>query len=402
MREFATEELTAHEEHAATMQHLQAWYMRLVTQAEQQAGSDGVIRWMDDVEVGYLDLRNLIRYALDRGDTITVWLMIAQLNTFWLLRGFRGEAMDWLRATGLDRLANEPDFALEVPAHLRAGVLFAAGTMCYYAEHQRVAAKYLYRAIELFKEPGAPHNMVFYTHLFLSMALMGSNDPGAGAAMENAITGARAANDRFLEAMGLCYRTEWLIRSGDLERAQADLREVERVAVESPRRLLSSSMYLAAGNVSLIINDPDRAVIEYRKCMAVAGAQRIVGTVGWAQNGLGYGLLLLGREAEARAAFIEGLATARLSGYRAVLMAQWAGLAWVAALKNEAVRGARLLGAMEKLRVAIQYTPWMVTQRLLDSAHQAVADRLSPGLFEQERAAGAALPVDAVQALAEM
>ena len=401
MREFATEELTTHEEHAATMQRLREWYMRLVSQAAQQAGSDEVIRWMDEVEVGYLDLRNLIRYALDRGDVITVWVMIAQLNTFWLLRGFRGEAMDWLRATGLDRLASEPDFAKDVPAHLRAGVLFAAGTMSYYAEHQRVAATYLYRAIELFKEPGAPHNMVFYTHLFLSMALMGSNDPAAGDAIESAITGALAVDDRFLHAMGLCYRTEWLVRNGRVDQALADLREVEQFVVHMPRRVLSNSMHLAAGNVSMIQGDVERAITEYRKCLAVAGTQRIVGTIGWAQNGLGYGLMLQSRTNEAHAIFLEGLATARLSGYRAVLMAQWAGLAWVAALKGDTTRAARLLGAVDKLLLMIQYSPWFVTQRLLDNAHAAVAERLPPETLEQERAAGAALPLEAVNALAE-
>lgn len=400
MREYALEELDAHAERAATMERLMAQCKQLVTQAAQHAGSDEVIHWMDEVEVSYLDLRNLIREALDRGDVITVWMLIAQLNSFWLLRGYRGEAMEWLRATGLEQLANDPNYATQVPAPLRAGVLVAAGTMCYYAEHQSVAVKYLYRAIDLFQEPGAPHNMQFYTYLFLSMALMGSNDPRAGEVMEQAMAGARAANDRFLEAMGLCYRTEWLMRIGRTDQALADLHYVEQVATQLPRRLLSNSMHLAAGNMAVMLGDLPKALHEFERCLAVAGSQRIMGTVGWAQNGAAYTLLLMGRIGEAKHMFVEGLDTARLSGYRAALVAQWNGLAWVAALTGDPERGARILGAADVVLRTIQYTPWSVTRQLLDQAHQAVADHLSPEAFGEALAQGAALPPEEVHALA--
>lgn len=402
VREYAYEELDAHSERSSTMQRLHEWCARLVTQTAQQAASDQVMEWMDQVEVSYLDLRNLIRDALDRGDIPTVWMFIAQLNTFWLLRGYRGEALDWLRATGLEQLVDDPDHAAHLPAQLRAGVLFAAGTMCYYAEHQRVAPKYLDRAVELFSEPGAPHNMLFYTYLFLSMALMGSDDPRAAGVMEKAMEGARAAGDLFLEAMGLCYRTEVLVRAGQVGRAKEDLKVAAKVAEQMPRRLLSNSMHLAAGNVAIMSGDLEEARLEFVECLAVAGTQRIVGTVGWAQNGLAYALVLQGRVDEGRQMFLQGLATARLSGYRAALMAQWAGLAWVAALKGDQLRAARILGASEVVRSKIQYTPWMVTRRLLDDAHKAVAERLSPEVFNAELAAGAALPMDAVHALAIM
>ncbi|MEO8588976.1 MAG: DUF4062 domain-containing protein [Flavobacteriales bacterium] len=400
MREFALEELDAHDERAATMQRLLGWCMKLVTQSAQQAGSDLVIKWMDQVEVSYLDLRNLIRDALDRGDVATVWLLVAHLNTFWLLRGYRGEALEWLRATGLEQLADDPGFAAEVPAQLRAGVLFAAGTMCYYAEHQRVAANYLDRAVELYQGAGSPLNMLFYTYLFLSMALMGSDDPRAGEVMEKAIAGARAANDEFLEAMGLCYRTEVLVRAGDVDSALSDLRIVAKVAERTPQHLLINSMHLAAGNVAMMAGQLVEAVAEYEKCLAVAGSQRIVGTVGWAQNGLGYALVLLGRVEEGRHMFIEGLATARQSGYRAALMAQWAGLGWVAAIKGDHVRAARLLGAAEVVRNKVQYTPWMVTRRLLDAAHEAAAAQLSREVFAEELAVGAVMTADKVHELA--
>jgi non-specific serine/threonine protein kinase len=326
--------------------------------------------------------------------------MIAQLNTFWLLCGYRGEAMDWLRATGLERLTEDRSFAAEVPAPLRAGVLFAAGTMSYYAEHQLVATKYLQRAIELFREPGSPYNMLFYAHLFLSMAYMGSNDPHATEAMREAMNIARIAEDRFLEAMVLCYGTEIHVRAGQLEQARSDLHAATVIASEMPRVLLSNSLHLAAGNVAAISGDFDEAAEQYQRCLAVVGTQRIVGTIGWAQNGLGYARMMQGRVDEARGIFLQGLDTARKSGYRAVLMAQWSGLAWVAASKGDAIRAARILGSAENVRRTVQYTPWVITRQLLEHAHDATASRLSSEQFEKEAAIGAAMPQDAVHALA--
>jgi len=401
VREYAYEELDAQAERPATMHRLSGWCMHLVTQAAQQAGSDLVVQWMDHVEVSYLDLRNVIRNALDRGDVATVWMLIAQLNTFWLLRGYRGEALEWLRATGLERLVDDRRSHTELPAQLRAGVLFAAGTMCYYAEHQRKAVTYLDRAVELYLgEPGAPHNQLFYTYLFLAMALIGSDDPRAGAVMEKAMAGARAAEDHFLEAMGLCFRTEVLVRAGELDLARSDLARARKVADEQPRILLRNSMHLAAGNVAMMSGRLEEALDEYAKCLAVAGSQRIVGTVGWAQNGLGYALVVSGRIEEGRRMFLEGLVTARQSGYRAALMAQWAGLGLVAALVGDPKGAARLLGAAEAVRSKVQYSPWMVTRRLLEDAHQAVAARLTPEVFEAERRIGAQLPLEEVQKLA--
>ncbi|MEO8066474.1 MAG: DUF4062 domain-containing protein [Flavobacteriales bacterium] len=401
MREFAGEALDAHGERADTMQRLQQWCTDLVTQAGQQANTDAVNEWMDQVEVSYPDLRAVIRAALDRGDVPTAWHLVAQMNTFWLLRGYRGEAMEWLRSTGIDRLATEPGFAADVPAILRAGVLLAAGAMGYYAEHLRMSVGYLERATELFQEAEAPLYMLFYARLFMGMACTGSGDTdGAAAAMDTALELARTSGDRAMEGMVLCYRTEVHLRRGELNEARTDLAAAQRILNEVPRRLLNASLYLAKGNVAVSSGLFNEAIPAFQQSIEVDRAMRIAGTVGWSQHGLGYCLLRLGRAEEGHRALLDGLATARASGYKALLMAHWAGLAWVAAMHGDHVRAARLMGASDALCASIQYSPWMATRMVIDTAREATAAGLPPEVLAAEMANGAQLAHEEVNALA--
>jgi tetratricopeptide (TPR) repeat protein len=399
VREYAAEELDAHEEHAATMQRLSGWCMSLVQESYKYAGTDDVMAWMDRVEASYPDLRAVVRDAMDRGDVPTVWSLIAHLNTFWLLRGYRGEALDWLRKTGLDQLAADPASFRAYPPILLGGVLFAAGTMCYYAEHLDVGVTYLERAVEQYSAPDIPHQLVFYGWLFMGMARIGANDPKAAWTMERALQVARQAGDRFLEAMALCYGNEAYVRQGDLQRAQADLGTAAGIAKEIPRQLLSSSLQLAQGNLNALMGRYEEALALYAGCLSVSAQHRIAGTVGWALNGSGFCLIKLGRHEEAYRFFMEGIESARLGGYRAALMAQWMGLAWLAALRGDHRRGARLLGAADALRSSIRYTQWTVTRQVQLGAREAVAAALSPEVMEQEVTIGRNLPMEEVLAL---
>lgn len=400
VREFAAEELEAEHERAATLRRLSDWCTVLVRESYQYAGTDDVMPWMDRVEASYPDLRAIVRDAMDRNDVPTVWTLIAHLNTFWLLRGYRGEALDWLRTTGLDKLAADPSAFQQYPPILLGGVLFSAGTMCYYAEHLAVSTTYLERAVELYGAGEVPHQLVFYGWLFLGMARIGANDPKAGISMDHALRVAREAGDRFLEAMALCYNNEVHVRAGDLAQAQADLDAAKLIAREVPRRLLKSSLDLACGNFAALSGRYEEALASFTDCLAVASNHRIAGTVGWALNGAGYCLLKLGRADEAHRYFVEGIESARQGGYRAALMAQWMGLAWVAAVRGDHVRGARLLGAADALRASIRYSQWTVTRHVQACATQAVSEGMDKEALAREVAVGGAMRMEEVLALA--
>jgi predicted ATPase len=402
VREFAAEELVARGEREAAMQRLLQWCNVLVHKASEMARTDDVGIGLDLVELNYMDLRTLIREAIERNDVITAWTLIAHMNTFWLLRGYRSEALEWLRSTGLDRLATDPAFAASVPALLRGGVLLTAGCMSYYAEQMRVGMDYLERAIALFNEGEAPYQFKYYAWLFLGLARTGNGQPTAGEALDTCIGLARMANDRPLEGLGLCFRTEVLVRNGQPEKASADLATAAAILSHVKNRMLRSSLGVSAGNLSLVQGHYADAMVHYGQCIEVNRALRNAGTLGWAQNGMGYCLVRMGRVEEGRNVLLEGLGTARQSGYQAVLMAQWAGLAWVAALQGDHVRAARLLGAAEAVRSHIQYTPWMATKVVMDSAREATATGLTPEALATEMAIGGTLPAEQVNALAVM
>lgn len=400
VRELAMEELEARGERAVTMHRLLEWCTAVVIKASELARTDEVGVGLDMVEVNYPDLRALIRDAIDRHDVIATWTLIAHMNTFWLLRGYRSEAMDWLRRTGLDRLASDPVFAASVPAILRGGVLLTAGCMCYYAEQLNVGMDYLESAITQFGQAGASYQFTYYAWLFLGLARTGHGHPEARAALDTCIELASAAGDHPLAGLGMCFRTELLLREGRTGDAHADLERAAGILGQVKHRMLRSSLAVSSGNLAMVEGRYADAMTHFGDCIEVNRVLRNSGTLGWAQNGMGYCLVITGRIDEGRSMLLEGLATARQSGYKAVLLAQWAGLGWVAALRGDPVRAARLLGAAASLRAHIQYTNWKASQLVLDHAHEATAQRLAPETFAAEMAIGATMPVEEVNRLA--
>lgn len=400
LREFAGEELDAHDERTSATERLKLWCKGLVDQGLAAAGSDAVFPWMDRVEASYADLRAVILEALAKGDVPTVWYLVAQLNSFWLLRGCRSEALEWLYSTGLDRLRAEPDFAAGVPAMLRGSVLLAASAMGYFDRHLGDSVQYLRRALELFEEPGTPPFLPFYAQLFLGLTHTGSGEVElAAAAFDAALERSRILHDEAMEALCRCYRMEVHLRQGDVDRAHADVVLSERVAERTGRRLLTSSVRLAKGNMDLSLGNYQDAVTSFGQCIRIDSELRVMGTLGWAQNGLGFCLLQLGRLEEGERTLRDGLSNARQSGYRAMLMAQWAGLALLASMRGDHGRAARIFGAAEHVRTTIRYSPWMATRVVMDTTRRTIEEALAPDLLKREMESGARLAPEDVDLL---
>lgn len=399
VREFADEELDAKDERPATLLRLRSWCLDLVKHLFENSTKEDMVLWVDRVEASYPDIRNVVLHALDQREFPIVWALIAQMNSFLLLRGYRGEALEWLRTSGLDQLAADPSAFVHMPALLRGGVLFAAGTICYYTEDLRDSIRYLDRTVELFAEPGIPDQLMFTGLFFSSLALVASNDARAMDRMNAALATARRMGDRFLEGLALCYSHELHVREGNVERATADLEEATRISREVDRPMLTCSLHMGRGYLAAFKGSFETALQELETCLSVTSNQRIAGTIGWALNASGYCLLRLGRPEEARARFLEGLDASIRSGYRAAVMAQWAGLAWVAVMKGDARRAARLLGAGDAQRRVVRFSEWTVTSRLRTEAEEAVAAALDEATLQAETKAGAALKPEEVNAL---
>lgn len=402
VREYAGEELDAQHERPATMLRLQGWCMVLMQQLFAAANGEYMIEWVDRTEASYPDLRNVIRHALDQGEVHIAWAIIAQMNSFLLLRGYRGEALEWLRGSGLDQLAADPSSFAQFPAILRGGVLFAAGTICYYTEDLDDSIRYLDRAVELCAEPGIPDQMIFTSLFFSALALVAVNDARAKDRMDAAIEKARSINDRFLEGIALSYSQELHVRNGDAALARAMLEQAKRIAAEVNRPMLTCSLHMALGYLAAYEGSFAEGLRELDASLNVTSNQRIAGTIGWAYNASGYCLIRLGRPDEARERFIKGLDAAISTGYRAAVVAQWAGLAWVAVLNGDRVRAARLLGAADAHRGPLRFSEWTVTKRLRAEAMEAVAAAFTVDELATEMRNGAALRPEEVNVLARV
>jgi tetratricopeptide (TPR) repeat protein len=374
--------------------------MLLVKQLVEHSDGDDVVEWVDRVEAGYPDLRSVIRHALDQGEFPVVWSLIAQMNSFLLLRGYRGEALEWLRRSGLDDLAADPSTYAAMPAFLRGGVLFAAGMICYYTEDLSKSILYFERAAEMFDEPSIPVSLKFTCSFFYALALVAANEPRSIDRMNAALAIARESGDRFLEGMALCYSHELHVRVNDLERAREDLTLASRIERELRRPMLTSSLHMGLGYLAAINGSFEEALREFDECLSATNNQRIAGTVGWAKSGAGYCLLRLGRPEEARQRFLEGLEASMAGGYRAAVMSQWAGLAWVALIKGDIQRAARLLGAADAQHHTIKFSEWTVNSRMRSEARAALFATMDEPTRRMEMEAGGLLRLEEVNALA--
>lgn len=402
VREYAEEELDAHNERLATMHRLRGWCMWLVKNLSDHSTSEDMVHWVDRTEASYPELRSVIRHALDQGEFPVAWALIAQMNTFLLLRGYRGEALEWLRAGGLEKLAADPAAFGTMPALLRGGVLFAAGTICYYTEDLDNSIRYLDGAVALFNDPGIPPALLFSTLFFSSLALTATNDIRAAERMDAALAQARATKDRFLEGLALTYSLELHLRNNDPAGAADVLEQAKRIDRELHRPMLTCSLHMALGYLAAFNGSFTEALHELDHALAVTSNQRIAGTIGWTLNAAGYCLMRLGRTDEARARFLQGLDASIRTGYRAAVMAQWVGLSWVALVMGDPVRAARLMGAADMQRHAFRFSEWTVTNRLRSEALEALDAAIDGMTLEREMRIGAALKPEEVNALARV
>jgi DNA-binding CsgD family transcriptional regulator/tetratricopeptide (TPR) repeat protein len=305
------------------------------------------------------NLRQSLEHVLDRGDALALSEMCSSLEPFWLTRCQFSEGRRWLE------LATARDEGL--PAFLRARNRGALGAFILYHGDADVAAPILEEAVALARACGESFPL-----------------------------------DQALQALGNAW-----VYQGEFTRAMATLEEAEGAARALAPAVPHGGLYIGAeicfqGAAARRAGDHATAVARFSEAMpylrAPGGGRRL----GMLLGELGVIQVITGSPREAVPTLVESVALTWDVRDDPTLSRALRGLAAVAAVTDQTMAAARLLGAADAVDAG---TPSAVraTSRdrdILEWCLAHLAHRFDPATLDRERQVGAAMTVAQSVALA--
>jgi non-specific serine/threonine protein kinase len=347
IRAYGLERLAAAGEADATRQRMAAWLVDLVASAFPLHFGPAQQWWRDLLEAEQDNVREVLAWAIDRGEAETAQRLVAGVSRFWYVRGHLVEGRRWSERA----LASGP-----TADAVRAAAVGVAGWI----------------------------------------ASAQGDEASAIPLVEESLRLARRAGDDFVVAQS--SQVLGLIEEDRGRFAEARALHEESLRIYRARRDAIWPPYVVnlLGLVAYEEGDIDRAAAHFEDALAAFRASGNTYGAGWALTNLAKVARVRGEYAGAASLFAEGLALLWEHGDQLGIAGCLRGLARVAALTGRHERAARLFGAEEALREAIG-APAARHRVRHDEAVASVRDDLGETAFAAAWAAGRALPpADAV------
>ena len=307
--------------------------------------------WLDRLEVEHANLRTALSWAIRTGETEIGLRIAGALERFWDHRGYYVEGRRWLR-TLLERDGASP--------LVRAKALRAAGVLAIEQADFNQAAQFLTIALDLARAGGDIYGTAQALNALGSVALWRGDDAGAEGFFIAALDLMRALEDDDGTAALLAQLGYVELNSGRCDSARA--RFVDALA-----------FYERVGNG--------------------IGRVKMLTLLGWA-------LLEQGDHQAAVTILAEALHMNEAFGYHSYDAAGLEGMAAVATFRGpqDSVRAAHLFGASAAVRAVIGAPAWpgdaVRLARFVERARASLGDYA----FDQARAVGQALSIEAARA----
>ena len=394
IRAYARERLD-HESDGSELQRRHAeHYLALAERADPALYTRDEADWLPRLDVEVENLRAALSWTTSGGAPEIGLRLVGVLAKFWVIRGRFGEGGAWveaaLAAAGAEAPIGDRARALRVSAHLLEGEGFAYDRGGQLGEAKARAE----RALELSREAGEPAGIAHALLIACEFEVAGTLPQRRRREMaEEALTHAREAGDRRLEALALMDRA-LAVGAGpgtaEFYEGEAALRRLG-----STRHLLG--LYNSAAYNCIKEGRPEAA----RR--ALEPAVPIVRSLGdqraalFLAGNVGLEALFNGDYERARMAFEEQVRLCAELGEEALAAEGLGGLAAVAAIQGDPARAARLLGAAEAIGPVGDAD---VIERLEHDFLAAARQRLGDAEWSSAHAAGAALGLSEAAELA--
>jgi predicted ATPase/transcriptional regulator with XRE-family HTH domain len=357
VRQYARQQLSARGEVDDVRTRHAVWYLTLAERAEPELRGPAQVVWLARLTREQDNLRAALLWAEERGEAETVARLAVALVPFWEVHGSLSEGRRWLDAV---LAATNP-----LPGAPRAKALLGAGRLAFWQVDLEAAATRFEEGLALARELG---------------------DRLAVAAAIAWLGAARGAQGAFAVAVPL------LEESLALHEALGD---------ESGAAWAQLNLGRAYGNWGAATGSQEvlaRAVLPLEASLRRHHALGDVRFGAISATYLGVVLVRLGDRARSVALLTEGLDGIRTVGDHAYLFPSLISLALVAALTEQPVRAARLLGASEAVARTLGTSLAPVNRVTQEEVLAAIRPRLDASELTMARDAGRAMSLDAAMA----
>jgi predicted ATPase len=356
IREFGLEQLATSGEEEATRRRHAAWCLALAEAVEIDVVLPGHEQWLARLEAEHANLRAALSWLEAARDADAMQRLAGALFMFWFVRSHLREGRGWAEQA----LALDPGTAVDV----RARALFTLGMLAVFSGADHLAEVPLTECLAMWRDIG--------NKLEEGLAFTG--------------LGSLA-----------WFRGDVRLATAHKEAALALYQELgESVAIAPP---LISDTLNDLGSIAYAAGDATGATDRFEDALR---RQRALGfTWGAVQSLRGLGDLARDRgdDGEALGRYRESLSLATDLGDRKYAADALAGIATIAAVRGQPERAARLLGAVEALRMLTGAAVFPADRAVAGRALAAIRAGLGNAAADAAQAAGRALALE--EAVAE-
>ncbi len=352
IREFGMEQLALSGDEEITRRAHADHFLLLAETAAGHLVGDRQREWLDRLEAEVANIRVAIHWRQDRADDQRGLRMSAALAMLWYVRNHLRE--------GWDLAQRALAVASEQPTLARAGALRAAGMMAFARGEYPVAASYLRSSLPIAEIHGDQHGLGRALFWLALVAEYEGDDNTAAADFQQALELFQSSDDALWSALTLSALGDCACRLGDLDRAEELCAEGMRLARTVGDGFVIWNNLQTQGNLELARKRWDRAARLHWEELSVA---QDIGDLRGVADGL-------------------------------------AGIAGAAVGRQQHEPGARLLGAADRLRLAIGRGK-LPGHAQFERAESTARAALGDSIFQAAWDAGAELSVDEAIALAQ-
>ena len=385
VRAYARERLDGESDTAQIHRRHAKHYLALAERADAALYTRDEADWLPRLDAEVDNLRAALDWSSSGGAPEIGLRLAGFLARFWVIRGRFGEGRTWveaaLAAAGADAPIEDRARALRVSAHLLEGEGSAYDRGGLLGEAQARAE----RALELSREAGEPAGIAQALLIACEFEVAGRLPQRRRRALaEEALTYARQADDRRLEALALMDRA-LAVGAGpgtdEFDEVEAALRRLG-----STRHLLG--LYNSAAYNCIKEGRPEAARRALEPAVSIVRSLGDQRAAIFLEGNIGLAALFSGDHERARMAFEKQVRLCAGQGEETLAAEGLGGLAAVAAIGGNPDRAARLLGAAEAMGSVGDAD---VIERLERDFLAGARERLTDAEWSSAHAAGAAL-----------
>ena len=384
VRQYARERLEESEEARAMERAHAEYFLALAEEAEPRLWESGDKVWFERLEAEHDNMRAALFWTLEHEEVELALRLGGALRWFWRARGYHGEGRGWL-----ERALSEDG---RTSAVARARALDGVGWL---ASEQRdmdrveAAAE---EGLKLCDEEGIGGIIAadFKNLLGEAAWLRGDHERAAELLDEGLVLHREARNSRGI-AWSVCSLAVVSTEQGDYERAKKLFEEGIALSRETGGALPLGDLLISLGYEYLLEGDHERATALNEEAAELYRKRGSRGSLRYALDNLGWAALVREDHAQAKALHEESLDLCKEIGDKVIGSGSLEGLACSAASRGEAQRAARLFGAAQALREAVDYHQEPRERALGEPYLAAARSRMTEAEWEAVFAEGQAM-----------